>query len=144
MQIQIIGTVGLLIKHQLAVFASRLIPLYIHVRFRPFFLFPLVDMLTLRPQPPPTRFPDHKMYQRRGRSRQVSHAALARQASEERRTPRSQPLPQRRSPVTSERQQANPELLPVNNMQLRELQSVLYASLVQSIIDVPSPHQIYP
>lgn len=41
-------------------------------------------MLTLRPQAPPSRPPDHIMYQRRGRSRQVSHTALARQASEER------------------------------------------------------------
>lgn len=81
--------------------ASRLIPLYIHVPFRPFHP-PLPQflklMLTLRPQPPPTRFPNGKMYQRRGRSRQVSHAALARQASEERRTRRATtPLPVQRS-----------------------------------------------
>jgi hypothetical protein len=73
-------------------------------------------MLTLRPQPPPTRFPDRKMYQRRGRSRQVSHAALARQASEERRTP----VPPRHALATSERQEENTELLPANKSQHRE------------------------
>ncbi|KAF8079098.1 hypothetical protein FPV67DRAFT_1663750 [Lyophyllum atratum] len=43
-------------------------------------------MLTLRPQAPPLRPPDNAIACWRGRSRQVSHTALARQASEERRT----------------------------------------------------------
>lgn len=71
-------------------------------------------MLTLRSQPPPTRFPDRKMYQRRGRSRQVSHAALARQASEERRNRSVVPLPTKRDQATERPSPHNVHVEPFN------------------------------